>query len=86
MIQYLLRKIINTMGSVYVFLDKFRNHNTSPILGFKIDEDLQEMSRHELCNYIESKFGLEKNSFWELESTQKIRLSAQLSRYMEEIQ
>ena len=69
------------MGRGYVFLDKFIEHETSPILGLVIDDDFQNMTRRELCEYIENKFGWDKDSFWELESTQKIRLCCQMGRY-----
>jgi len=78
--QWLRRKIIRVMGHVYVWLDKGLDHETSPILGLVIDYDLQEKSRKELCNHIEDKFNWERGSFWELESTQKIRLSCQIAR------
>lgn len=68
------------MGRVYVLLDKFLEHETSPILEICIDDDFQNMSRRELCAHIENKFGWEKDSFWELESTQKIRLCCQIGR------
>lgn len=71
------------MGKVYVFLDKRVKHDTSPILGTVIDYDLQDKSRKELCNHIEDKFKWERDSFWNLESTQKIRLCCQTARDME---
>jgi len=80
MIQFLIRKTISFMGRVYVFLDKFLEHDTSPILGLVIDYDLQDKSRKELCNHIEDKFNWDRDSFWNLESTQKIRLSCQVAR------
>ena len=71
------------MGNVYVWLDKGLKHETSPILDVRIDEDFRNMSRYELCNHIEKKFEWEKDSFWNLESTQKIRLCCQMARDME---
>ena len=68
------------MGNVYVFLDKFIAHETSTILNIEIDEDLKAMTRRELCRHVEKKFGWEEDSFWELESTQKIRLCCQMAR------
>ena len=82
MLQWIIKKTIRIMGNVYVFLDKYLEHKTSPILEINIDEDLQAMTRRELCRYIEKQFGWEEDSFWELESTQKIRLSAQQARNM----
>lgn len=78
--QWLRRKIISFMGRVYVWLDKGLKHETSPILKVSIDQDLQDKSRKELCNHIEDKFRWPRNSFWELESTQKIRLCCQMAR------
>jgi len=83
MSQWLRRKIISFMGNVYVWLDKGLEHETGEILGEFIDADLQEKSRRELCRHIEKKFGWKKDSFWELESTQKIRLCCQKARQMQ---
>ena len=38
------------------------------------------LDRKELCNHIEDKFRWERDSFWNLESTQKIRLCCQVAR------
>ena len=78
--QWLIRKIIAFMGNTYVWLDKKLDHPTGPILGLEIDNDFAGMSRYELCNHIEDKFGLERDSFWKLESTQKIRFCCQTAR------
>ncbi len=80
MLQWIIRRLIGTMGRVYVFLDKFLDHDAREVLGVPIDEDFQKMSRKELCRYIEIKFGWEDNDFWSLESTQKIRLCCQVAR------
>ena len=80
MIQWMIRRLIGIMGRAYVFLDKFLIHEISPVLGVEIDEDLQAMSRRELCRHIEKKFGWDKDAFWNLESTQKIRLCCQVAR------
>ena len=84
MIQWTIRKILAVMGHVYVFLDKRLNHETEVILDRKISVDFQEMSRQELCNHIEKRFSLEHDSFWNLESTQKIPLGCQLARDLKE--
>jgi len=80
MIQWLIRGTIKIMGNIYVFLDKFLKHEQGDILNTKIDDDLQNMGRRQLCNHVENKFGWEKDSFWYLESTQKIRLCCQVAR------
>ena len=71
------------MGNTYVWLDKGLTHETGSILGQEIDEDFRNMSRRELCNHVEMKFGWEKDSFWYLESTQKIRLCCQTARNLQ---
>tara|TARA_Y100000356_G_C11233552_1_gene276394 strand:+ start:495 stop:749 length:255 start_codon:yes stop_codon:yes gene_type:complete len=80
--QFIIRKLISFMGRVYVLLDTQLTHETSPILGLEIDEDFRNMSRRELCAHVEKRFNLEKDSFWELESTQKIRYCCQQARNM----
>tara|TARA_R100000388_G_C7109066_1_gene95715 strand:+ start:216 stop:488 length:273 start_codon:yes stop_codon:yes gene_type:complete len=81
MIQWMLRKTIWFMGLVYVTLDKFVKYEDSDkILGIKIDDDFQRMTRRELCNYVEFKFGWDEGSFWGLQSTQKIRVCCQVAR------
>lgn len=68
------------MGNTYVWLDKKLVHPKGDILNVSIDDDLQNMGRRELCNHVENKFDWDKDSFWFLESTQKIRLCCQVSR------
>jgi hypothetical protein len=80
MFQWMIRRCIGLMGRVYVFLDKFLTHETDEILGLSIDDDFQNMSRRELCRYIEIKLGWQNDDFWSLESTQKIRLCCQVAR------
>ena len=80
MFQWLIKKTISFMGNVYVFLDKFIEHDTGRILGLKIDDDFQNMTREELCGHIEDKFQWPRDSFWSLESTQKIRICCQIAR------
>ena len=80
----MLRLVMRIMGYVYVFLERFVKYpNDHTILGISIDEDLQGMSRKELCNYIETNTPSE-GSFWHLDSTTKIRFGAQLLREMNE--
>ena len=82
MMQWLRKGIISLMGNTYVWLDRGLVHPTGPILGYIIDDDFEGMGRKVLCNHVEKRFGLEKDSFWYLESTQKIRLCCQLARNM----
>jgi hypothetical protein len=78
--QWLRKKIISMMGNVYVWLDRGLKHPKGNILGYEIDADFEAMGRQELCNHIDDRFGLPHDAFWELESTQKIRLGTQLAR------
>jgi len=75
-----ISKLIDIMGHVYVYLDSKMPPVTGPILGLEIDNDFESMTRRELCNHIENKFRLEKDSFWFLQSTQKIRYCCQKAR------
>lgn len=76
----MISKAIALMGHVYVYLDSKMPPETGPILGLEIDSDFEKMTRRELCNHIENKFGLEKDTFWYLQSTQKIRYCCQKAR------
>ncbi len=80
MIQWMIKKTIKVMGTVYVILDSFLKNEGGPILGIQIDDDFDSMDRKELCKYIEEKFGWKENEFWNLESTQKIRVCCQIAR------
>ena len=68
------------MGRVYVLLDSFLEHDTGNILAINIDNDFQRMTRKESCNHIEDKFKWPRDTFWNLESTQKIRVCSQMAR------
>lgn len=81
--QNLIRRLIATMGNVYVYLDKkiiYSKDEIKNVLGLNIDDDLQIKSRYELCTKLEEAFELPKEAFWSLHSTQKIRFAAQMSR------
>jgi len=71
------------MGNVYIWLDKrikYTDAEISTVLGLEIDKDLRIDSRYELCRRVEETFDLEKETFWHLSSTQKIRFSVQKAR------
>jgi len=74
---------MSIMGNLYVWLDKkvpYTEEEVSTVLGVPIDEDLKVNSRYELCERVEDTFDLEKEAFWNLHSTQKIRFAVQMSR------
>ena len=80
---WLARKLMAIMGRLYVWLDKrvkYTDDEVSEVLGLKIDEDLQTSSRYELCRIVEKEFKVEKDTFWNLHSTQKIRFATQQIR------
>ena len=82
----MLKFIMKFMGYVYVFLEQFVKYpDDHTILGISIDEDLQGMSRKELCAFIEGNTPAD-GSFWNLDSTSKIRFGAQLLREMNEVE
>jgi hypothetical protein len=83
MIQWLLKKILNFMGFIYVIIDNFVKYPTDEIVGVKIDTSLQDLNRWQLCREMEMTYGLDKNVFWDLPSTSKIRLGCQITRNMQ---
>ena len=79
--QCIVKWSLYAVGTFYIFIEKFRdypNEERDNILGLHIDDDLREMSRFDLCSYMDT--GFPKNGFWDLNSTTKIRLGAQLMR------
>jgi hypothetical protein len=82
----MIKFIMKVMGYAYVFLEQFVDYpNDHTILGISIDQDLQSMSRKELCTFIESNTPAD-GSFWNLDSTSKIRFGAQLLREMNQME
>ncbi len=83
--RWFARKLMKVMGMAYVWLDRhveYTKEEVSEVLGLKIDEDLQTSSRYELCRIVEKEFKVDKDSFWNLHSTQKIRFATQQIREM----
>ena len=79
--QFIVKWALWIVGTLYIFIEKFRdypNEERDNILGLKIDKDLQTMSRFDLCDYMDT--GFPRKGFWDLNSTTKIRLGAQLMR------
>ena len=80
LLRWFARKLMRVMGHAYVWLDKrvsYSDEEVREVLGLKIDKDLQTSSRYELCQLIEKEFKVDKDSFWHLHSTQKIRFAAE---------
>ena len=79
MFQLIIKWALWSVGTLYIFIEQFRkypNEEKDNILGLPIDKDLQKMSRFELCDFMNDY--MPKKGFWELNSTTKIRLGAQL--------
>tara|TARA_R100000781_G_scaffold100861_1_gene64347 strand:+ start:299 stop:562 length:264 start_codon:yes stop_codon:yes gene_type:complete len=84
----MLKFFMRIMGYVYCFLEKFVSYpDDHTILGIPIDSDIQKMSRREICEFIESntpsRRSDKQSSFWNLDSTTKMRFGAQLLREMD---
>ncbi len=77
--QRILQWILNVFGTIYVIIEQFVEYpDDSNILGMDIDKDLHDMSRKQLCRYMDAV--LPQKGFFELQSTTKIRLGCQLLR------
>tara|TARA_B100000029_G_C17296435_1_gene858951 strand:+ start:67 stop:354 length:288 start_codon:yes stop_codon:yes gene_type:complete len=83
---WIARRLMSIMGNLYVWLDrrvKYTDEEVSVVLGVPIDDDLKISSRYELCRRVEETFGIPKESFWNLHSTQKIRFAVQQARNLQ---
>ena len=79
MTQRILQWILNFFGTIYVLIEQFVEYpDDSNILGMDIDDDLQRMSRKNLCRYMDAV--LPQKGFFDIQSTSKIRLGCQLLR------
>ena len=77
--QRILQWILNVFGTIYVLIEQFVEYpDDDIILGMEIDEDLQTMSRKNLCRYMDAV--LPERGFFDIQSTSKIRLGCQLLR------
>tara|TARA_Y100000310_G_scaffold343435_1_gene451041 strand:+ start:2559 stop:2879 length:321 start_codon:yes stop_codon:yes gene_type:complete len=76
------RGVTNSLGNTYLYFEKEIIYQDTTILGLSIDKDLQDMTRKELCAYIDSLSGTK--GFYQLPSTSKIRMGAQLYKQYQE--
>ena len=77
--QQILQWILNMFGTIYVLIERnIKYTDDDVILGMEIDEDLQNMSRQQLCRYMDAV--LPQKGFFDIQSTSKIRLGCQLLR------
>ena len=71
--QRILQWILNVFGTVYVLIERWVEYpDDDVILGMPIDEDIQRMSRKNLCRYMDAV--LPQKGFFDIQSTSKIRL------------
>ena len=71
--------ILNLFGYAYIWIERYKEYpDDNNILGMIIDDDLQGMSRKQLCRYMDAV--LPEKGFFDLQSTSKIRLGCQLLR------
>jgi len=77
---WLFRVIMKSLEKLYIWVEsKMEYPDDHTILGVPVDPDLQDMTRRELCDYIEESTPGE-GSFWALDSTTKIRFGCQMMR------
>ena len=77
--QRIIQWILNVFGTIYVLIERNVEYpDDHIILGMEIDEDLQTMSRQQLCRYMDAV--LPQKGFFDIQSTSKIRLGCQLLR------
>jgi len=75
--QRILKFILNIFGIIYVLIEQYVEYpDDDNILGMDIDEDIQNMSRKQLCRYMDAV--LPEKGFFDIQSTSKIRLGCQL--------
>jgi len=77
--QKLIQALLDTFGLIYIKIERYLEYpDDHNILGIDIENDLQKMSRQQLCRYMDAV--LPEKGFFELQSTTKIRLGCQLLR------
>ena len=71
---------INVLGGLYLKAEKYIGENPERVLGIKLDEDLRNYERKELCNQFDKFLKRTDGEFYSLSSTTKIRLGVQVLR------
>ena len=75
--QAIVKAILNIFGLAYIWIEKYMDYpDDDVILGMKIDKKFQNMSRQQLCKYMDAV--LPEKGFFDIQSTSKIRLGCQL--------
>jgi len=77
--------VVKGLEWVYIGIERFMKYpEDHHVLGLEIDDDLQSMSRKDLCQFIDDNSPARGMiSFWRLPSTSKIRFGCQLIRIAE---
>lgn len=77
--QKMIKSILELFGGIYLLIERHMEYpNDEVIMGLKIDSELQNMSRKQLCKYMDRVSG--GTGFYDLSSTTKIRYGCQLLR------
>ena len=77
--QKILKFILDLFGWIYILIERHVEYpDDKKILGLDIDDDLYQMSRQQLCRYMDAV--LPEKGFFDIQSTSKIRLGCQLLR------
>ena len=75
--QTIVKTILNIFGYAYIWIERFMDYpHDDKILGMDIDKKFQDMSRQQLCRYMDAV--LPEKGFFDIQSTSKIRLGCQL--------
>ena len=75
--QTIVKTILNIFGYAYIWIERYMDYpHDDKILGMKIDKKFQDMSRQQLCRYMDAV--LPEKGFFDIQSTSKIRLGCQL--------
>ena len=77
--QKLINIVLNVFGLIYIWIEQYKSYpNDYDVLGVPVDMDLYDMSRKQLCRYMDAV--LPEKGFFDIQSTSKIRLGCQLLR------
>ena len=75
--QTIVKTILNIFGYAYIWIERYMDYpHDDKILGMDIDKKFQNMSRQQLCRYMDAV--LPEKGFFDIQSTSKIRLGCQL--------
>ena len=76
---------VNVLGGLYLKAEKYIGENPERVLGVKLDQDLRNYERKELCNQFDKFLKRTDGEFYSLSSTTKIRLGVQVLRNLYQV-